>query len=107
MPNIRLSILVLVSMLFLYCKGGPESSVPEEDTPPQTLVSPDTTLPPTAAEPPKQPAMNYRLDQPDKTLNLAKKLMEISGLSYHTKSDQLLCVNDEKASIFFLNPGGW
>ncbi|MCF6171103.1 MAG: SdiA-regulated domain-containing protein [Bacteroidales bacterium] len=44
----------------------------------------------------------YQLNKPDKSWELPKKLVEISGLSSIDKH-QLACVQDEKASIYIFN----
>lgn len=44
-------------------------------------------------------SFSYNLDYPDKTYKLPDNLNEISGLSYY-KKNKLLCVQDEKATIF-------
>ena len=45
----------------------------------------------------------YDLDNYDHIVNLPSKLMEISGLSYHSSSGQLLAVNDEKGHFYFVD----
>lgn len=45
---------------------------------------------------------SYRLDKPDKTWSLPKKLIEISGLSFIDKH-RLACVQDEKGKIYVFN----
>lgn len=46
----------------------------------------------------------YHLEESLLTMNLPLVLLEISGLSYYPKTNQLLAVNDERGWIFFLNP---
>lgn len=53
------------------------------------------TLPPTFRLP-------YRLDKPDDTYKLPKKLTEISGLTYY-RNGQLLCVQDEEAVVYVVD----
>jgi len=47
----------------------------------------------------------FNLNYPSKTLELGKKLKEISGLT-HDDMDQLWCINDEKALLFSLDTLG-
>ena len=44
----------------------------------------------------------YQLAEPDKSWELPKKLIEISGLSYIDKH-RLACVQDEKGNIYVFN----
>jgi len=47
----------------------------------------------------------FNLNYPNKTIELSKKLNEISGLT-HDNQDQLWCINDEKALLFRLDATG-
>ena len=44
----------------------------------------------------------YQLDNPDKSWELPKKLIEISGLSY-VGNHKLACVQDEKGNVYIFN----
>jgi len=50
------------------------------------------------------PALPYHLEMPTSDFTLIRDLQEISGLTYSTKTDYLLAVNDEKGYIYCLNP---
>ena len=47
---------------------------------------------------------HYDLNNPLNTLPLSSRLVEISGLSYYPKTNQLMAVNDELGNIYFVNP---
>ena len=48
-------------------------------------------------------ALDYSINQPSSEANLIRDLREISGLTYNPRLDQLMCINDEKAFIYFLD----
>ena len=104
MQKFRSSIFLLIGIFVLHCGGGTHENADEEFRATGPTRSPNIT--PQSDSSSFHPlTMNYQLDKPDQTLNLNKKLMEISGLSFHRETNQLLCINDEKANIFFLDPG--
>ena len=49
-------------------------------------------------------SFDYDLNQPNLSMALSSKLLEISGLSYDPKEDVLLAINDEKGRLYKLNP---
>ena len=53
----------------------------------------------------KEFALQYQLDEPDKTFSLSKKLDEISGLSLHADGKQLVAIQDEDGLVFYLDSG--
>lgn len=48
-------------------------------------------------------AFNYQINLPDTTFYLPSKLAEISGLSLTSSYQELVCIQDEKGKVYFLN----
>ncbi len=103
------------SLVLILCICACGSSAPEKEAAATASPSPmplaaaneaavqsSDTLSPTSSKA-TVTTMNYDVNHPDQTFSLSKKLMEVSGLSYFAPGNQLLCINDEKANIFFLS----
>ncbi len=56
-----------------------------------------------ASENVKIKGVNYNIHNIDRTLILARELVEVSGLAYDTKNDNLLAVNDELGYLYELD----
>ncbi|MFT4536148.1 MAG: hypothetical protein ACJA1A_001429 [Saprospiraceae bacterium] len=48
--------------------------------------------------------LTYSVNNPEVTMNMPRKLTEISGLTYSTVKNILYCVNDEKGDIYGVSP---
>lgn len=78
------SLLFSIALLFCQCQVGPPDN-------PVVYSAPDYIFP-------------YQLGNPDRTLELAASLKEISGLSMAYRDTRLACINDEVGTIFLLDP---
>jgi len=101
MKNIR-PILFILSFLFISC-SEPSSSNSNQSNVPMEKKEEKTPEPKAISIANSSRISSYNFEEPLLTMNLPLALLEISGLSYYPKTNQLLSVNDERGWIFFLN----
>ncbi len=87
-------VFLAFSPVFLAC-GQPSAPVNPQGLCRQSLVSQSRWV---------ADSFPYVLDEPIRTLTLAPELTENSGLSVSPDGKHLVCVQDELATLYFLNP---
>lgn len=96
-------LFILISFLLLSCEAKTDQSqskksiAPKKESPqsPAVKMNDSTDV---------EISYDYHLNKPDITMMLASKLVEISGLSFDQKANQLLAINDEKGRLYQLDP---
>ncbi len=95
-------LLFIISIFFLACgaPSSPDSNQLNSKNEQEEIKEPEEKV---ISMPGSNQTSLYNYEEPLLTMNLPLALLEISGLSYYPKTNQLLAVNDERGWIFFLN----
>lgn len=98
-----LLILFILSFLILSCGStpNPDSDQSNSSMEKKTVKEPEENVISISNSGHPSP---YNFAEPQFTMALPLVLLEVSGLSYYSPTNQLLAVNDERGWIFFLNP---
>ncbi|MEO1259403.1 MAG: SdiA-regulated domain-containing protein [Bacteroidota bacterium] len=97
-----LFILISAFSLWTACEPAPKSTTPNETT---SQVGADSAAAKKVTNASALPRYKFRYDlkNPDETIKLSSKLVEISGLSLSPDGQHIIAVNDEEGKIFYLN----
>ena len=87
---IRITVLLITILCFYSCSSSSSDS------------SSDSNMNKVMKTSPLKSTFQYDLNNPDEKYNLLNSLTEISGLAYY-KEEIILCIQDEKATIYCLD----